>query len=251
MSIYNVGSVTVKVGSARVIGSSAVDFDSNISAGNLFKVKSESVFYDVASVESATVVILSARYANSDYNINATGEALGTTNVGTTVYSGSLSNTPVLQNNVFILATDIRLVDDGAGNLEGTNSEGTHSGSINYDTGVWALNFAATYDASIVVIGSYVYGDTVNSVGYQVVTDFTSKYNIPELSLNDTNFQHIYTKAMRTIDAALFNINASSVSASNDVSVLATPSGYVVKSDDGTSWRLRVTNSGTVITATV
>jgi len=247
MAVYNTGSVTVKVGSAKVIGSSGVDFTSDVSAGDLFKLKSESTFYDVASVNNATSITLSARFANSNYNLNATGEVAATIAAGTIVYSGTLDNTPVVQSNVVLLASDIRLVDDGAGNLSGTNAEGTHEGSINYDTGAWTITFAATADiVGAEITGSYVYGNTLNGMPYQIVTDYTPNYTFPELGLNDTNFQHIYTKAVRMIDSALYNVNASSVNASHDVSVLATPSGFVTYSDDGTGWRIRVTNNGTV-----
>lgn len=250
MSMYTVGSVTVQVGSSRVVGSST-DFTNNVSAGDLFKLRLSPVFYDVAAINSATVITLSSRYANTNYYLNATNEALGTTNVGTTVYSGTLDNTPVIQNYVVINATNIRFTDDGAGVLTGTNADGTHTGSINYDTGLWALSFNATYNASLVMSGSYIYGDTLTSMSYQIVKDFTPNYSLPEMSLNDVNFQHLYTKCIRLLDSYIYELSASSLSASNDITVTGTPFGLVQKSPDGTSFRLKISNNGTVTASSI
>jgi len=254
MSVYKTGSVKVKVGSSEVVGSSAVSFSSTVSAGDLFKIRSEAAFYDIASVESATNLQLSTRYSNSSYNITATGEVAATANDTATAYSGSLDNTPVLQNHVVLSLDDIRLIDNGAGSLSGTNSEGTHTGSIDYDTAAWTIDLAATLSAtpsgSYNITGSYIYGDTLNGMAYQIVKDFTPNYSLPELSLNDSNFQQVYTKAMRLIDSALFEINASSVSASNDITVLATPSGFCLPDNSGAYWRISVSNTGTLTTAT-
>ena len=261
--LYNVGSVSLKVGSARVVGSQSVDFVTNIDAGDLFKLTSEAVFYDVASIQSATVIILSSRYANSSYNVNATGESIGTITDATKAYSGTLDYNPVLQNNVtFIVNGLARLTDNGGGVLTGTDLAGTHTGTIDYDTGAWTISLAATYGADKALDASYLYGNSLNSMSYQIVTDFTPQFSFPELSLNDVNFQHIFTKAVRMIESAVYNLSASSVTAlhnvsasilnaSHDVNVLATPYGFVTRSDDGNAWRIRVTNTGTVIATSV
>jgi len=262
MSIYKTGNTRVKVGSSEVVGNSSVDFVTNVDSGDLFKLKSKAAFFEVSSIESATNLQLTARYSDSDYNINATGEALGTANNVATVYSGTLDHNPVLLNNLVITVSDIRFVDNGGGSLSGTNAEGTHSGSIDYDTGVWDIDLTATLSvgASYVITGSYVYGDTLNSMSYQIVTDFTPNYDFPELSLNDSNFQHVYTKAVRMIDSELRELGASSITVnsltattldvSQDITIAATPYGYVLQSDDGSSWRITITNTGTVVTAT-
>jgi len=202
MSTYNVGTVTVQVGSAIVRGS-GTSFLANISSGNLFKLTSEAVFYDVASALSATRITLSTRYTNTSYYVNATAESIGTTNVSTTGYSGTLDHTPVIQSLVVINASDIRFVDDGAGVLTGTNTEGTHIGTIDYDTGAFTFDFAATYNASYNMLASYTYGSTLSGMQYQVVTDFTPNYSLPEISSNDTNFANLTTHALRMIDTQL------------------------------------------------
>lgn len=43
----------------------------------------------------------------------------------------------------------------------------------------------------------------VTGVTYQIVTDYTPNFDLPEMGINDVNFAHIYTKAMRLIDEKL------------------------------------------------
>ena len=122
MSVYSSGSVTVKVGSQAVVGASTL-FTSYASAGDVFKVTSEGVYYTIAAVNTATNISLSANYANANYG------------AGT-----SLPGQP-----------------------------------------------------------------------YQIIKDFTANYSIPEANPSDQNVEYIYTKGVRTIDAALYNASVHSI----------------------------------------
>jgi len=61
---YRTGTVTVVSGQQQVTGSGTL-WSSNVSVGDLFKKKNESVIYEVASVSSDTVIQLSAKYCGS------------------------------------------------------------------------------------------------------------------------------------------------------------------------------------------
>lgn len=113
MSCYSTGTVTVVVGSTVVVGTDGTTWNTNVDAGDLFKLTDESSFYDIGSVSSATRLILTAGYTNANYPADT--ERAGMT--------------------------------------------------------------------------------------YQIVTDYTPNKNYPEMGLNDTNFPHIFTKAIRMIDS--------------------------------------------------
>jgi len=247
MASYKTGSVTIDNGSSKVVGNNT-EFNTYVSTGNLFKLNQDSAFYEVAAVQSATRLILSSRYYNSDYQTARTNEHIATTNVGTTIYSGTLAHTPVIQNYVTINASYEVYHDDGAGNLTGTP---TGSGTVDYDTGSWSINMAATHNASINVTASYYSGDTLSNMSYQIVTDYTPNYSFPEMSVSDLNFQHIFTKSIRMVDEKLYNANVNAITASQDIEVLASNYGLILKSPDGNRWRITVSNTGTLLTATI
>jgi len=92
MASYKTGSVTIDNGSSKVVGNNT-EFNTYVSTGNLFKLNQDSAFYEVAAVQSATRLTLSSRYYNSDYQTARTNEHIATTNVGTTIYSGTLAHT--------------------------------------------------------------------------------------------------------------------------------------------------------------
>lgn len=125
MSAYKTGSVVITVNSPTVIGSDT-EFDTYVSSGNLFRIRGEDPFYEIATVHSATNLSLTAPYQNSDFSAS----------------------------------------------------------------------------------------DVLAGMPYQIVTDYTPNYSFPELGSNDINFQNIFTKAIREIDTELFNLEASSVTAS-------------------------------------
>jgi len=84
---------------------------------------------------------------------------------------------------------------------------------------------------------------------YQIVIDYTTNYDLPEMSPTDTNLSYIYTKAMRDIDSNFYNASVNTVVSASDIEVSATQRGVILHSPDNTSWRITVDNSG-VITAT-
>jgi hypothetical protein len=93
-------------------------------------------------------------FTNSIVSTGLTGDGV------TVAFSGTLSSVPILKNNVLFTSKDInglglRLSDDGAAGPTGTLS-GDGTGTINYETGAYTLNFATAPAASEVI-----YSETV------------------------------------------------------------------------------------------
>lgn len=209
--IYSAGAVRVKVGSASVKGvSGSEQFATNAAAGYLFKITDESSWYQIAAITNATNFTLSARYSNSSYKTLRSDEHSATMTTATKMYSGTLSYYPVIQNAITITASGESFVDDGGGVLSG-NASPAGSGTIDYDTGAWTITLGTDLTATAEMTASYYSGDTRNGMSYQIITDYTSYYSIPEMSLNDINFPHIYTKAMRIIDSSINSISATTI----------------------------------------
>ena len=68
------------------------------------------------------------------------------------------TNNPVIQNEYVMTASGLRFTDDGAGVLTGTP---TGSGTIDYDTGSWALTLDATFTATRNIAASFISGDKI------------------------------------------------------------------------------------------
>jgi len=62
---YREGSVSVVHNSQTVVGSSDCEWLTYVSAGNLFKILGQSVWYDIASVDGNTQLTLAALYAGA------------------------------------------------------------------------------------------------------------------------------------------------------------------------------------------
>lgn len=199
MSSYSSNSINVTTGSQTIKGNST-DFISNVTAGNYLRVSNDSAWYEVASVVGATELTLTGRYANVLYQTSRASEHVATANSATTLYSGSLRYTPAIRNTVTINASIESFTDDGGGNLTG-NSGG--SGTISYDDGAWAIALNTAPSSDVSVNASYYSGDTRNALEYQIIVDYTSNYEFPEMSEADVGFPHIYTKAMRLIDSKI------------------------------------------------
>jgi len=199
MAIYNSGSVNIVIGSAGVKGNST-NFSIYVSQGNLFKLNDDNVFYEVADVVNATNLTLTTRYSDSDYQTSR-AENIASANSATRIYSDVLTNTPVIQNYVVITASE-RFTDNGAGVLTG-NASPAGSGTIDYDSGSFSITLGTNLTATVNLSASYYSGDSRNSMPYKIVKDFTPNYSLPELSLNDREFNVVFTKAMRKIDSAL------------------------------------------------
>ena len=96
---------------------------------------------------------------------------------------------------------------------------------------------------------NYSNGSTLSAMPYSIVTDYTTNYSFPELSPNDTGITYTYTKAMRKIDQAIYNASIYTMTCASDIEVTASNRGAILYSQDGTPWRITVSNTGTILTA--
>lgn len=204
MAIHSTGSVRIRTGSALVKGVTGNEaFNTNAAAGYLFKLTGEATWYQIAAITNATNLTLSSRYANSSYQTLRSTEHIATITTATKMYSGTLNYYPIIQEAITITASgEEAFTDDGGGVLTG-NASPAGSGTINYDTGAWTITLGTNLTATTVMNASYYSGDTRTGLSYQIVTDYTPIHSFPEMSLNDINFAHIYTKGVRMIDAAI------------------------------------------------
>jgi len=215
MALYNSGSVNIVIGSANVRGNST-DFITYTTQGNLFKLNEDNSFYEIGSVVNATNFTLTSRYADTSYQ-TARSENVASANTATKTYSDTLSNTPLIQNYVVITASE-RFTDNGSGVLAGNDSP-AGSGTVDYDSGLFSITLGNDLTGSVNLVASYYSGDTRSSMPYKIVTDFTPNYDLPELSLNDREFNRIFTKAMRLIDTELNDLDTKKaiVGANSDI----------------------------------
>ena len=215
--IYNTGAVTIKVGSAIVKGSTGNEnFVTNVANGHLFKLLGESTFFTLAGINSATNFTLSSRYVNTSYQTARGGtEHCATINITATKYTGTLNYYPVIQSACVLTASEETFTDGGAGLLI-SNASPPGSGVIDYDTGVWTVVLGSLIGSTlggVTITASYQSGDTRTGIPYQIVTDYTPRYSIPEMGLNDVNFANIYTKGVRIIDSSISKIASTAVGA--------------------------------------
>lgn len=247
MSVYKTGVVTAIAGSQNVIGTGTA-FTTYVVAGNLFRITNEATFYDIAAVYSATRLGLSGRYSNTNFNVTQADEQCATTNAASKTYAFSFDNTPVIPSSVIIIASTLAatpetFTDNGAGVITG-NLGG--SGTVSYDDGVVSVTFNATPDSTYTMTASYDSGSQNTAVAYNIITDYTTYYDLPEMSLNDSNFQYVYTKAMRLLDAAIYDASVNSINCKTDIEVTASPYGIVQPSPDGTRYRIKIANGGAI-----
>lgn len=80
-------------------------------------------------------------------------ERVGTGNGSASAFSGVVNRKPVVPGTFSITAGGITLVDNGSGTLAGGGS----SGSINYGTGAWSVQFAFPLDNGTAILASYQY----------------------------------------------------------------------------------------------
>ena len=233
MALYNSGSVNIVIGSANVRGNSTA-FTTYVSSGDLFKDNENNSFYEVGSIVNATNLTLTSRYADASYQ-TARAENVASANTATTIYSDTLSNTPLIQNYVVITASE-RFTDNGSGVLAG-NASPAGSGTVDYDSGLFSVTLGTDLTGSVNLAASYYSGDTRSSMPYKIVTDFTPNYDLPELNLNDREFNTIFTKAMRLIDARLY-VTASHTLVASDFTqdggmLVGTGTGGVYQEETG------------------
>lgn len=101
------------------------------------------------------------------------GEALGTGTGGVALFGGTLAYTPILLNSLTITDGTQIVRDDGAGNLIGDiNPAGVNT--VNYNTGVYSVTFAANPAAGAAVTADYEYDNEANSVVPEVDFQLTS-----------------------------------------------------------------------------
>jgi len=206
LSVYNTGNVKLRAGSSIVVGS-GTSFNTHVSSGYLFKLTSEAVCYSIAAVNSATRLTLSSRYTNTSYQ-TARAENIASITTATRVYSGTLDHTPVIQSELTINASIEKFTDDGAGVLTGSCGG---SGTVSYDDGEINITLGTSALATTNMSASYYSGDTMNSMPFQIVTDYTPHYRFPEISANDVSFPHLYTKAVRLIDSKMYSASVDTI----------------------------------------
>ena len=233
MALYNSGSVNIVIGSANVRGNSTA-FTTYVSSGDLFKDNENNSFYEVGSIVNATNLTLTSRYADASYQ-TARAENVASANTATTIYSDTLSNTPLIQNYIVITASE-RFTDNGSGVLAG-NASPAGSGTVDYDSGLFSITLGTDLTGSVNLSASYYSGDTRSSMPYKIITDFTPNYDLPELNLNDREFNTIFTKAMRLIDARLY-VTASHTLVASDFTqdggmLVGTGTGGVYQEETG------------------
>ncbi len=199
MATYSSGYCRIKTGSSKVYGI-GTQWNVYVSAGQIFKLADESTWYEIAAVNSATQLTLSSRYENTNYQTSRPSEHIATVGAATKIYSGTLDYTPVIRNSVKIKTSVETFTDNGAGVLSGSQGG---SGNLSYDDGTWSVTLGTNLTATESMTASYFSGDERTGLLYQIVTDYTTNYEIPEMSTNDINFAHIYTRAMRKIDEKL------------------------------------------------
>ena len=216
MAIYKSGSVTLTVGSSSVLGGGTL-FSTYASVGYLFKRSSDAAFYEIAAIQNATNLTLTTRFDDANQYTVATGEHLATTNAATRTFSGIVTHTPLILNNVVLTASNYKFTDNGGGTLMGRPS-GT--GSVDYDSGAFSVRLGTHLNASRSIVASYLYGNVLTGVSYQIVKDYTPNYNFPEMSTNDINFAHLFTKAIRMIDTELKTINDSIVTINDSITTI-------------------------------
>lgn len=221
MAAYKNGTVSITAGSSKVTGT-GTDWLTYIGINDLFQLTTENVFYDVAAVNTATRLTLTTRYTQQNLE-GAVASNFASVNTATTGYTGNTGSfTPVIQNKFVLVASPNgggeRFTDNGAGILTGEGSP-AGSGTVDYDSGTWSIVFGTPLTATLNLVASFNSGNWTDGAGYQIVADFTPNYRIPEMSTNDVNFSHIYTKAMRIIDqkirAASSVLNASVITGSH------------------------------------
>ena len=236
MSVYSTGSVNIKVGSTSITGNNT-SFTTYASAGDLFKLANRNNIYDISAVNTATNLTLTARFRDTIYETARTAEHVATTDATELTYGVTLDNLPVIQETLVVTGSDETWTDtDGSGSLSCSASPTGSSGTFDCDTGVLSITYSATPTNDYVITAAYTSGDSINTMEYQVVKDFTTHYSLPEMSLNDTNFQTIYTKAVRLIDAAVWDVTGNQ-------SVQTKTADYALTTGDfGDSLRMNSTN---------
>jgi len=217
--IYSSGAVRIRTGSAAVKGVTGnEDFVTNAQAGYLWKLKGEASWYQIGAIINATNLTLTSRYANSTYQTLRSTTHVATMTTATKMYSGTLSYYPVIQENITLNASIEIFTDASGGGVLTGNASPAGSGTINYDTGAWSITLGTSLTATAEITASYYSGDTRTGLAYQIVTDYTPTNDIPEMSLNDINFPHIYTKAVRIIDSRLSYLASFAGVSASDVS---------------------------------
>jgi len=229
MAAYTGGAVKITSGSSKVYGT-LTDWTTYLGVGDLFKIQNENVVYEVAAINTATELTLTSRYARTSLQ-GAIASNLASVTIATRIYSGNVGSfTPVIQNGFIIEASPNgggeRFADNGAGVLIGGRSPGPGSGTIDYDSGAWSIILGTKLTATLNLTASFTRGVSSSGEVYQAVVDFTPNYSIPEMSTNDINFAHIYTRAMRIIDQKIKSSNTKIVPKKGDYA--ATPSDNTI-----------------------
>jgi len=213
MTSYKIGTCNVTPGSTTVtIYNTNFDY---ITSGRLFRTSLDSLFYTIDEVDSSSSQFtLTESYRNSDYEYLVVDEAVDTGD-DTSTYSFTLVHTPVIPGTAeFSDEDDIETFTDNAdGTLTG-DAGGT--GTINYTTGVVSLAFDAPIaSGKIIYADDYEFGEMVYGLQFQMILDYTDKYDLPEPFPPDEYSEIIIARAIEDIDSTLFE--ATSIDVEYDI----------------------------------
>jgi len=77
---------------------------------------------------------------------------------------------------------------------------------------VSAVNLATNLNISPAYAGS-----NASNVDYLIARDFTTNMDLPEITAGDLDWPDVYTRAMRLLDAELFEVNVATVNANHTI----------------------------------
>lgn len=207
---------------------------------------------------SGVTTNISQTITNTTISTNTvSGEILGTGNGGNTAFSGTLAFSP-MPGTLLITAESYRFTDTYAASaphgetaLTATNGA---SGTLNYDTRTWSLNFPAPLSAGAPITASYQYesSETVVTGGEVVVTSTQGNHGNPIYQM--TVFQRSNLIEIRDNNGSVYEgslgeaeSSASSSSATNVVS----SASIAPFSATGMSQGYRVTMTGIMKGSTI
>lgn len=122
-----------------------------------------------------------------------TDETIGTGDGGTLDFEATLANTPIQPRSVKVVADTVELVDDGFGNLVGSDGSGT----INYTTGAISISFNVAPGNGVDINVNYA----TKIAGVALETVDPSKEDVINVILHGTVWKDRLKIASGTLDA--------------------------------------------------
>lgn len=220
------GTVSVLVNGTSV----ATDNGSGAFTGNVI-LTSNSVDYISKAVSLTLVTPPSAGFTAKASYMAKYNHTITTIDSGGTVggsASSTVSITPIAKGSVTVKIKSDTLVDDGEGNLVGTNANGI----VDYDTGVISVNYAhtlaegdaitATYLSKLGTIEALYEGASYNDIKVEFYNDIFSGYGLKVWSPNQSVLEipEEHYKSLNFVDPNSENFYISKLEASNFISVV-------------------------------